>query len=261
VALAREAAATGAAVVFACGGDGTINEVVNGLAGSECALGVLRGGMGDVFAREAGVPRAPEAALRVLIDGERRRFDLGLANERRFLMMAGIGFDAAVVRAVPRRPKRLLGSTSYALWGAWTLARYRPRRVLLRIDGDELETRLYWLLLGNTRSYGGVARIAVSARADDGRLEAYVFEGGGLGRVAGHAMRIARGRLEGAPGVSRRRVQTLEVISAGLPVQVDGEYAGETPMRFAVAPAALDVLLPRGGAAALFGGQRSAGSD
>jgi len=261
VEIAREAAGSGASVVFACGGDGTINEVVNGLAGSDSALGVLRGGMGDVFGREVGIPRAPEAALRVLVDGERRRFDLGMANGRYFLMMAGIGFDADVVRAVPRLPKRLLGSTSYAIWGAWVIARYRSRAVILKVDGEETETRLYWLMLGNTRSYGGIIRIADQGLVDDGRLDAYVFEGRGIGRLARTATRIVRHRLEGAAGVSYRRVEELEVVSAGLGVQVDGEYIGRTPMLFGVAPAALDVLLPAGHAAHLFGGPAAISSQ
>ena len=250
--IAREAAEAGYDVVFSCGGDGTINEVVNGIACTQTALGVLRGGMGDVFGREVGISRAPEEALKVLRDGERRRFDLGKANERYFLLMAGIGFDAEVVRAVPSRPKKLLGSTSYALWGAWQMARYRSRSVLLRIDGEEIDARLYWMLLGNTRSYGGVIRIASDALVDDGKLDAFVFEGRGIGRIAGTASRIVRHRLEGAEGVTFRRVKELEVISSGLDVQLDGEYAGQTPMRFTVVPAALDILLPPGHGAELF---------
>ena len=92
-------------------------------------LGVLRGGMGDVFGKEAGIPKAPEKGLRVLLEGTRHRIDLGRANERYFLLMAGVGFDAEVVKAVPSRPKRLLGSTSYALWAVAKLPRYRARPV------------------------------------------------------------------------------------------------------------------------------------
>jgi len=255
--LAREAAGEGASVVFACGGDGTINEVTNGLAHTESALGVLRGGMGDVFGREVGVPRDPEAALRILLDGERHRVDLGLAGERYFLLMAGIGFDADVVQAVPSLPKRLLGSTSYGLWGAYVMARYRSRNVILKVDGVEQELRLYWLLLGNTRSYGGIIQIASGAIVDDGLLDAYVFEGRGVGRLIRTAARIVRHHVEGGAGIIFQRVQSLEIISRGLSVQVDGEYLGETPMRFSVAPAALDVLLPKGAAPHLFQSDRT----
>lgn len=250
--LAREAAQSGAQVVFSCGGDGTINEVTNGLAGSDSALAVLRGGMGDVFGREVGIPRDPDAAFRVLVDGERHRFDLGLAGDRYFLLMAGIGFDADVVRAVPYTPKKLLGSTSYAIWGAWVMARYRSHNVILNVDGEERELRLYWMLLGSTRSYGGIIQIASDAVVDDGMLDAIIFEGRGIGRLVRNGARIVRHRLQGGKGITFERVHEVDVVSAGLSVQVDGEYIGQTPMRFSVAPAALDVLLPPGAAPQLF---------
>lgn len=258
-ALARQAAATGSRVVFACGGDGTINEVVNGLAGGETALGVVRGGMGDVFAKEVALPRRPEAALRLLVEGEERRFDLGVAGGRYFLAMCGVGFDASVVLRVPERAKRLLGSTAYALWGALEILRFRSRRVALRLDGARQEADLYWLLLGNTRSYGGVIDITSGARVDDGLLDAYVFAGSGAAWVARTGLRLALKRQDGGSGVSFRRLRELTIETPGLPVQADGEPFGETPMRFAVAPAAVSVLLPRGAGAALFSAKESAG--
>lgn len=257
-ALAREAAATGAAVVFACGGDGTLNEVANGLVGSESTLGALRGGMGNVFAKEVGVPRSPEAALRLLVEGERRRIDLGVAGTgdggqgRHFVLMAGVGFDAEVVRRVPESPKRLLGTTAYVLWGVRELARYRSAAARLRIDGEAREAELFWLIVGNTRSYGGVIDVTAKALADDGCLDAYVFAGRGLRWTLATGLRLVLRRHDGAPGVSFHRVHELAVETAGLPVQADGEYFGETPMRFWVAPRAISVLLPRGRAARLF---------
>lgn len=252
--LAREAAVSGARAAFACGGDGTVNEVVNGLADSECALGVLRGGMGDVYAKEVGLSRRPEQALRAQLEGERRRFDLGTANGRYFLLMAGVGFDAEVVRDVPDGAKRRLGSTSYALWGAKLLPGYRPRRVKVVADGEEREAELFWLLLGNTRSYGGIIDITGKALVDDGRLDAYMFEGRGFAWEAWTALRLALRRQDGAKGVTFRRVRELCVETPGLAVQADGEYLGETPTTFAVASQALDVLLPRGKGRKLFGG-------
>ena len=255
IVLAREAAAAGAEVVFSCGGDGSVNEVVNGLAGSPATLGVLRGGMGDVFGKEAGIPRAPEQALRVLVDGVRHRFDLGKAGERYFLLMAGIGFDASVVRVVPNGPKRWLGSTSYAIWGAVQLARYRSKGTLLSIDGVEREARLYWLLLGNTRSYGGVINVTSRALVDDGLLDAFMFEGNNPGWLLKTVWRLATRRRNTGEGVTFERARSVNIPSIGLPVQVDGEYIGETPMCFSVAPSMLEVLLPRGKAEVLW--QRS----
>ena len=259
VKLAREAVASGASVVFGCGGDGTLNEVLNGLAGSEAALGVVRGGMGNVFAKEIGVPRAPEQALAVLREGETRRFDLGRADGRYFLMMAGIGFDAEVVRTTPARRKRLLGSTSLVLQGLRELPRFRSDAARLGIEGVEREAELYWLLLGNTRSYGGVFDITSKALANDGLLDAYVYAGRGLPWVLTTAVRILLRRAAGARGVTFERLASLAVTTPGLPVQVDGEYIGETPMRFSVEREALPVLLPRDGGRRLLANGEPAG--
>ena len=250
--LARAAAADGVDVVFSCGGDGTINEVLNGIKGSESALAVLRGGMGDVFGKEAGIPRPPEKALRVLVDGLKYRIDVGRANERYFLLMAGVGFDAEIVKSVPSRPKRLLGSTSYALWALAHLPRYRAKPVDLVLDGEGMRADVYWLLAGNTRSYGGILDIAEQALADDGMLDAYVFEAQDPRDVVGTAASLLRGKQASRDNVTFRRVRELDVTTPGLPVQLDGEYCGETPLHLSVEPQALEVLLPRGKAERLF---------
>jgi YegS/Rv2252/BmrU family lipid kinase len=254
--LAHQAAGRGAEVVFACGGDGTINEVLNGLVGTPAALGVIRAGMGDVFGKEAGVPRRPENALRVLLTGQRRRFDLGVietsAGKRHFLCMAGAGFDADVERRVPRGAKRRLGSTAYAVWAVADLPRYRPTPVQVEIDGTLHECDLYWLLAGNTRSYGGIVDITSQAVVDDGLLDAYLFAGQGPVWLAATALRLAVRRPQGGRGVSFQRIRRLELTTPGLPLQADGEYLGESPATISVAPACLDVLLPAGKAARLF---------
>jgi diacylglycerol kinase (ATP) len=252
VQLARDAAAAGAQAVFACGGDGTVNEVVNGLAGGDTALGVLRGGMGNVFAKEVGISRNPERALASQLQGDRRRFDLGLVNDRRFLLMVGIGLDAAVVRAVPESWKRRLGSTSYALWALKLLPGYRPTRTKLVIDGRPRQAGLFWLLLGNTRSYGGIADITREALVDDGCLDAYLFEGRSYAWEALTFLKLVLRRHHGARGVSFHRLARLEIETPGLAIQADGEYLGQTPASIAVEPEALDVLLPKGHARELF---------
>ena len=243
--LAREAAEAGTPVIFSCGGDGTLNEVLNGIVGTESRLSLIRGGTGNVFAKEIHVPRSPEKALRVLLEGEEGHFDLGKANDRYFLCMCGVGFDASVVRKVPSNTKRLLGSTSYVLWGVAEVARYRSQPVRIRLgEEEEQEVDLYWLLLGNTRSYGGVLNSAHEAIADDGLLDAYVFAGSRIPITT--AARLAVQRTDGAPGVSFQRLQELEVLTPAIPVQADGEYFGETPMTFSVAPKALTILMPPG---------------
>ena len=243
--LAREAAAAGLDAVVASGGDGTVNEVANGLAGSATALAVVRGGTANVWAKEAGVPRKPADALRLLAGGDVRTVDLGRAGERYFLLMAGAGFDGAIVRELTGGVKKRFGAASYILSGLRLALRYRASDVELSADAETLSTRLYWLILGNTRNYGGVLNLAHMAKADDGRLELLVLQRGGVLRLGWLAFWALLKRHQRRAYVLHRSVTSVDLRTPGLPVQVDGEYLGETPMRFEVAPGALRVVVPR----------------
>jgi len=245
-ALAAEIASDGVPTIIACGGDGTLNEVINGIAGTATNVAVIRGGTGNVFAKEIGMPRTPEKALKALVDGEVRYFDLGVAGDRYFLLMAGIGYDANIVRRVPNLQKRLLGTTAFVIDGLWTLPTYKSRPVTVRIDGVQEDLDLYWMLLGNTRSYGGVIDITAQAVADDGKLDAFICSGDGVVRVLSNAWSLARRQYETRQGIGLQRLSRLDVLTPGVPVQADGEYFGETPMSFSVARRMLPVLVPKG---------------
>ncbi len=244
--LGREAATGGASVVFACGGDGTVNEVANGLAGTGSTLAVIRGGTSNVFAVEIGVPRSPERALAALVDGKVRRFDLGEAAGRHFLMMAGIGFDAHSLRGVSELMKRHLGVGAYYLSAAVQLGRYHSRRALISIEGVEQEVDLYWLVLGNTRSYAGIFNMTPDALANDGYLDLCLLTGQPLPWTIASLAAFTVRRHTWARSASFQRVRELEVKTPGIAVQVDGEFLAETPMLFTLAPKALPVLVPRG---------------
>ena len=254
--LARRAAARGLSVVVACGGDGTIHEVVNGLAGGEAALAAIPGGTANVWAGDARLPRRPLEAARVIDGGRRRRLDLGLieweanggrkAQRRYFLLMAGVGLDAHIVARVDQRRKRRLGAAAYILTGALEAFRYRSQPVELVLDGRErLSLRLGWMLAGNTRCYGGVTRITSRALADDGLLDVLIFPGYDLLRAAAYGLAIVARRHHGAPGVTYRRAAEIAVAGpTPLPVQADGEFLGYTPLSLRVMPGAVHALLP-----------------
>ena len=272
--LARGGAKRGLDAVVACGGDGTVNEVANGLAGSPTALAVVRGGTANVWAKETRLPHDPAAAVRLLAEGETRSIDLGRVTalgdlgrasaiggsassgaDRYFLLMAGIGLDAAVVHEVSSSLKQRFGAASYLLYGVRRALRYPSVDADLVVDGEPLASPLYWLLLGNTRNYAGLLNITHLAKADDGRLDMALLPRGGLLRLAWLAPWVLLGRHHQQHGGLRyRTVGTLEVRTPGLPVQIDGEYLTETPLRFEVAPAALRVLVPRDLQSPLFGG-------
>ena len=244
--LARRAARDGFEAAVACGGDGTVNEVANGLAGSTTALAVVRGGTANVWAKEIHVPKDPARALRLLAEGETRAIDLGRAGERLFLCMAGVGFDAAIVRELSGTMKQRFGAASYVMAGFRSALRYRAVDAELVTDQGALSCRLYWLTLGNTRNYGGLLNLTHMAKADDGKLELLVLGRGGVLRFAWLALFVLLKRHHRRPGVLHRSVTSVDVRTGGLPVQIDGEYLGETPLRFSVAPGALRVIVPRG---------------
>jgi diacylglycerol kinase (ATP) len=255
-ALARGAASRGISVVVACGGDGTIHEVVNGLAGSEAALAVIPGGTANVWVKDARVPRRPLEAARIIDAGRCRRVDLGLiewegrkgqrAERRYFLLMVGVGLDAHVVARVSQGWKRRLGAAAYVLTAAREALFYRSQPVELELDGRErLSLRLGWMLVGNTRCYGGVTHVASRALADDGLLELLIFPGYNLLRATSYGLATLAGWHYRAPGVTYRQAAEIGVGGpSSLPVQADGEFVGYTPLRLHVVPGALQVLMP-----------------
>jgi len=266
--LALVAAAQNADAVIACGGDGTVNEVANGLAGSSTPMGVVRGGTANVWAKEAGVPRRPADALQLLATGDRRSIDLGRIRAlpaqhpdsgdapadmpgaeqdngaRYFLLMAGIGFDAAIVRQASGALKQRLGATAYLLQGVRSLLSHRAETVDLEVDGVTERASLYWLLLGNTRSYAGVVNLTHQASAVDGKLDFCLVERGGPARFAWLAPWVLLRRHAGRAYVQYRTVESLEVRTPGLPVQIDGEYLTETPVNIDIVRHALRVIVP-----------------
>jgi diacylglycerol kinase (ATP) len=243
--LARAAAAHGCDVVVAVGGDGTLNEVVNGLATTPTALAVIPAGTANVWAREARLPRHPAAVARLLDHGVVRRIDLGRVGDRYFLLMASLGVDALVVAGVSPRAKRRFGRAAYLTRGLREALRFPAADARMRVDGEAIAARLFLLVAGNTRSYGGALTLTHHAVADDGLLDVVLFQGGGLGRVGGYLARALARRHLAAPGTLFRRARVVEVTTDPvLPVQADGELVGTTPARLTVVPGALRVIVP-----------------
>lgn len=243
--LAREAAELGYDVVIAAGGDGTVNEVVNGIANSHTALAVIPGGTGNVWTREMGTPWHPGSVAATLERGRRVRVDLGLAGERYFLLMASVGIDSQVVAIVESGSKARLGRGAYISRGLKEVLRYRGVQAEITADGDTWQMPLFLALVGNTRSYGGMISISHEASATDGMLDLVAYQAGGLGRFALDLVRTAIHRHLGWGGARYKRVREAFIrTDPPLPVQVDGEVIGETPMRFSIVPRALDVIIP-----------------
>jgi len=243
--LARRAAGEGVGVIVACGGDGTLNEVVNGVVGTEAAVAMLPLGTTNVWSRCTGIPRDVAGAVRLLEEGVRKQVDVGLAGERYFLQMAGMGWDGEVVRRMGGARKGRWGLAKYALIPVRTGWNLRPLAVDMRVDGEELRQRALMAVWGNTPLYGNMFLLTPQARADDGLLDLCVFPGEGRRDLLRHLFNVLLHRHECSRGVASRRArEVLLRVEGAAPFQVDGEYVGQAPERVAVVPRALTVLLP-----------------
>lgn len=252
-AIAYEAVARGDDAVIVAGGDGTINEAIQALAGTPVALGTLPVGTVNVWAREIGLPLYPAAAAEALAGGEVRTIDLGRAGDRYFLLMAGAGFDGAVTGLVEPRLKRRMGRWAYVVTGARLALRYGGAEATLEMDGGTLRCRLLLAVVGNTRLYAGRMTLTGSAVADDGLLDVVIFSGRHLWQAGPRLAALLLRRDPLGRGMLYYRTRHLRISTAeALPVQADGDYIGATPLDFSVVPGALRVIVPRGARSPLF---------
>lgn len=273
---ARRAVACGCDVVLQAGGDGTLAQTVDGLVGSETALGVLPTGTGNVFARQLRLPVPgglhPYPVLesaKLLLDGQVKPVDVGRvlpkgkkAPARHFLCWSGIGFDAQVnlVMAGEQERKKRLGLGAFIVTAFLTARDFAGTRALVRVDGHRISRRMVMLVANNIQLYGVFFRMASTAILDDGWLDVYCFQGRGFPRMLLHAGRLLLGRHVQDPEVDIYRAHHVEVSTSGpLPVHVDGDFIGFTPVVIEVVPRALRLLVPPCAPASLFLEGREAG--
>jgi YegS/Rv2252/BmrU family lipid kinase len=244
--LAREAVAQEVEVVIAAGGDGTINEVIQELAGSETALGVLPIGTINVWAREMEIPLESTGAREVLLHGETRRIDLGCVNDRYFLLMVGIGFDGEVVRLVEKKHFKRFGVLGYLLTSLQMSVRFDSFRVSLKIDRRDVRTRAVQIVIGNTQLYGGAIKVTSHAKCDDGLLDVCIVHRGSPLRHLLLLMDFLLHRQQGHQGVSYETCESLEVRTRRpIAMQIDGDSTGQTPAVLRAVPKALKVIVPQ----------------
>ncbi|MET0865420.1 MAG: diacylglycerol kinase family protein [Nakamurella sp.] len=200
---AKQAVAQGAQVVFVCGGDGTVRSVIAGLIGSDAALAVLPAGTGNLLATNLGLPDDPAAGVKLAVELGRRRLDVGEVDGQVFAVMAGMGFDAAMMDDASPTLKSRFGSPAYVLSAVGHL-RDRPMRVRISIDDQpELSRRAKTVLVGNVGRLQGGIRLLPDAEPDSGRLEVAIL----APRTMLHWAALAWAVL-----LRRRRVPRMEIL-------------------------------------------------
>ncbi len=245
--LSKEAKDKGYEFVFACGGDGTVNEVASELVGSDTTLGIIASGSGNGLARALGIPKGVEPAVRLVTKGRIRRIDAGLFEGRYFFSTAGAGFDALLSKRYGERKGALRrrGVLPYYFLALAEYFRYDPGPCVIKANGKYSRLTPLILTIANTEQFGADAVIAPGALPDDGLLDLCLLPKTGFLGALRAAFRFLRGRIHTLKAYRRIRTDTLQLTrrSPG-PVHVDGEYfdAGEN-LTVGVLPRALKVLV------------------
>jgi len=241
--LAQRSVHQGFETVVAAGGDGTVNEVVNGLAGADVDFGILPVGTMNVFATELGISQNLLKAWEVIAAGNRRLIDLAKANEEYFVQLGGVGLDAQVVQSTTPDSKKALGPLSYLITLAQVAARKPPELLIEPVDGPPRKGR--FVLVGNGRLYGGPFVLFKDARIDDGLLDVLVFENQSHWDIIRYVQAIAFGNHSELPDVQYFQTRGLRLSSEEyVPVELDGELCGHLPYEFGFSHRKLSVLAP-----------------
>ena len=254
--LARIAASDGYRYLVAVGGDGTVNEVANGILHSTNAstttLGVVSTGTGSDFARSAGLARDYTTACANLTSSKRLTIDVGLVEyqrdgkrqERFFVNSAGVGFDAAVVKETERLPKFFGGTIPYVAGMLRTLVSYKNKDIVLKVGDEEERHRVLNVAVANGNYCGGGMRIAPEAKLDDRLLDVVIIGDMGKLELLKEFPTVYKGTHINHPKVSVRKTRSVSIESAEpMLVYADGELLGECPAAFRVVPAALSLVV------------------
>jgi YegS/Rv2252/BmrU family lipid kinase len=225
-------------------GDGLLGSVGGAMAGSETPLGIIPGGRGNDLARVLGIPTEPEAAVEVILAGQKRKIDVGQANDKRFLGIVSVGFDSEANR-LPNETKFLRGGLVYAYAGVRTLLGWKPARFTIRVDEERTRLTGYSISVANNSCFGGGMFVAPGAQLDDGLFDVVSVGDVGKLRFLSNLPKVFKGTHVEKDEVRVFRAQHLELsASRPFPVYADGEHLTDLPVALRVLPRALNVLVP-----------------
>ena len=233
-------------VVIAGGGDGTINETINGLAGSKTTLGIIPMGTENALAQGLGIPLDPLSAAKIILKGKSKLFDLGKAKNRYFILTAGVGLDAKALSDVKPIIKKFLGRGSYPLAALKTILTHVPCKLEVWLDDQVLPRWGYFVVIGNVKYYGSTMELAQYAEPDDGYLDVCIFKRTDVVNMFKYFVSAAsRGYipLTEIPNMEYFKVKNIR-IKSNRPVlaHTDAEIIGNTPLTITTHPKAISVI-------------------
>ncbi len=237
-ASAADAVERGYDMIIAAGGDGTLYEVVNGMAGKENVppLGVFPLGTTNDFARGLGIPRNWEDYCDLVIRQQTRPIDVGKANDRYFINIAGGGTLTELTYDVPSRLKTMIGQLAYYIKGVEKMVSLSPQELIINAEGQEtIHDEFMLFLITNTNSVGGFEKLAPGARIDDGLLDVIALKKCNLAEFVRVVTLALRGEHMNDKKVISFRTSSMEVTSPGkVLLNLDGELGGSLPGQFSV---------------------------
>ncbi|CAM3661691.1 diacylglycerol kinase [Cohnella lubricantis] len=249
---ASEAIERGFDLIIAAGGDGTLNEVVNGISGHERrpALGVLPMGTSNDFARALGIPKRWQNAVDLIVRGHSKPVDLGIADGKYFMNIAGGGFLTDLSYEVPSKLKTMIGQLAYYVKGFEKIVNFRPTRLKLSAEGvGDFEGEFMLFLIANTHTVAGFEKLAPQAKTDDGMFDVLLMKKCNLAEMIRLAsMAVMRGDHLNDSHMIYFQTNKLSVETDDrVQLNLDGELGGELPCSFQVLPAHIRVLVDENG--------------
>lgn len=241
--LAAAATEDGYDVILAVGGDGTANEIANGMLGSRSVLALYPVGMGNDFARGVGYPRRARDLPRFLAQATPRDIDVGLANGRAFINHVGVGIDGVVAQRARGFAHYVGHSLGYAASAVAAVLTYRPAPMQVSLDGEERSGRFLLVVAANGRQFGGGMKVAPGAQLDDGWLDVCLGGELGPGPALAALLRLYRGTHVDGKRVQSARARELDItLERPMPMEIDGEVSSVRSIEVRIRPQALRVL-------------------
>lgn len=247
---AADAVERGFDVIIAAGGDGTLNEVVNGMAekSHRPLLGILPLGTTNDFARALSIPRKWEAACDIITSGFARPIDVGKVNQRYFINIAGGGSMTELTYEVPSKMKTMIGQLAYYMKGLEKLPRLRPIDIYLKSPEMDLHEQVMLFIIANSNSVGGFEKLAPDAHLDDGLFDVFILKKCNLVEFIRVATAALRGEHIHDPNMIYFKTNSIQVTSPDyVQINLDGEFGGTLPCAFSMLPLHIDIIVDETG--------------
>lgn len=232
-------------LVVVVGGDGTVDEVVAAIDGSDIPVGIIPLGTANVLSLDLGIPQNPIEAARTIVHGKTRKVDIGYINGRPFVLMASAGFDAFAVHATDDSVKFFLGKLAYLFSALWAALTYRWKRLAVQIPEKGFEDSGYLAIASNSRFYGGRVNFDPAIQIDDGRLDLLLFKRSSILDVFRTLMALlTRSKLRPSELAVYRAGHFVLTSKSRMYVQVDGDKVPDHEADISIGPGRLTVFAP-----------------